>query len=214
MAWGGGYVGATLLLTFFVSGSFLSARNRRRPGAEPGPRTAAQVLANGGCAAVGALMAFFTDAGWLLLAGAIAAAQADTWATEIGVNARAQPRLITTLTQVPAGTSGGITLLGTVGGVAGAGVSAGIAGFMDLPWAATATLVAGVTAMALDSVLGATAQARFRCPTCGTVSERRRHGCGSTGQAVRGLSHLNNDGVNFLATAAGGLTAALWGPGL
>src|SRR5438093_5230732 len=47
-------------------------------------------------------------------AGALAAAAADTWATEIGAFSPFAPRLITSGRQVPRGTSGGITVLGSL----------------------------------------------------------------------------------------------------
>src|SRR2546423_5919714 len=110
VAWGFGWPGLVVLFAFFLSGSLLT------PLAEPRPprRNARQVLANGGLAAVAALLG-----AWWLAAGAIAAAAADTWATEVGTFSPFAPRLITTGARVGRGASGGITALGTAGGVAG-----------------------------------------------------------------------------------------------
>jgi len=116
VAAGTGWRGVVLLLAFFVTSSALT-----RGG---GGRTTVQVAANGGVAATAALLSLL-DAHWLLaFAGAVAAAAADTWSTEIGGRSHATTRLITTGAPVPAGTSGGITWLGSLGGAAGAGLIA------------------------------------------------------------------------------------------
>jgi len=60
-----------------------------------------------------------------------------------------------------------------------------------------------------DSVLGATLQARRRCDTCNRETERLVHDCGAESRAVRGLGWMDNDIVNFLSGALGGLLAAL-----
>jgi uncharacterized protein (TIGR00297 family) len=176
--WGFGWRGLLVLLAFFVSSSLLTAAARGgEKGGGEGRRNARQVTANGGVAALAALAG-----NWTWFAGALAAANADTWATEIGSHSRTPPRLITNATRVPAGTDGGMTLLGTAGGIAGAGFIAG-ASYILGQHGATAIAVAGVAGMVLDSLLGATAQ--------------------------RKVSWMDNDTVNLAATLMGAAVAGL-----
>lgn len=199
-AWGLGWRGCALLLAFFVTSSLLT---RTEGGGRR--RTARQVVANGGVAALAALAG-----SWPAFAGALAAATADTWATEIGARSPAPPRLITTGTPVPAGTSGGITLLGTAGGVAGALVLAALAVWLQSPPRAFGLVIlgAGVLGMFLDSVVGATLQGKFACPGCGLHTERRDMVCHKPVQRVRGFAWLDNDAVNLAATLGGAAVAA------
>jgi uncharacterized protein (TIGR00297 family) len=174
--WGVGWRGFGLLLAFFVSGSLLTRGGGRR--------NARQVLANGGVSALAALLG-----AWPAFTGALAAAAADTWATEIGAFSPTAPRLITSGAPVPRGANGGITLLGTAGGVLGAAVMGGLTwvlGPHDLRLAGVVA-IAGVAGMLLDSLLGATAQRPFED------------------------GWLDNDGVNLATTLAGaGIAAAGW----
>jgi uncharacterized membrane protein len=189
-----------------------NAQNPGRAGGRAGgARTARQVLANGLCAALGALgVAAGIEPAWAILAGSLAAAQADTWATEIGAFARAVPRLVTTGRPVPAGSSGGVTPLGTGGGLVGAAAMAGLAWALGLP-APAAVLAGGVTGMVADSVLGATVQAVYYCEACSRETEIAQHGCAGGVRLVRGRSWIDNDAVNLLGSAVGGLvTAGVW----
>ncbi len=152
---GVGWRGVLLLLAFLVSGSLWTKGGGRR--------TAAQVFANGGVAALAALLG-----SWPAFAGAIAAAASDTWATEIGAHSRTPPRLITNGAAVSPGANGGITILGTAGGVLGAVLIAGLThalsprgtapGLTHPGHLAVVVAVAGVTGMLVDSLLGATVQ--------------------------------------------------------
>ena len=184
--WGAGLRGVSLLLLFFVTGSLLTAYNEgpRRQSTPSAARNARQVIANGGWAAVGAtLVRWQPDLGWAVLVGSLATAQADTWATEVGAHAGGRPRLITTGRQVDAGTSGGVTWLGTGAGLLGAVVLAGVGCLLGLPIAiGVSGAIVGLLSMLLDSVLGATLEAR---------------------------SWLDNDGVNLAATSAGAVAAAV-----
>jgi uncharacterized protein (TIGR00297 family) len=200
---GTGWRGLVVLLVFFLSSSLLT------PGG--GRRRAAQVGANGGIAAAAALLAPLDPLCRLAFVGALAAAAADTWSTEIGGRSRRAPRLITTGRPVAAGTSGGVTWLGTAGGAGGAGLVAAAAAALGMVPAASAVpaALAGIVAGAVDSVLGATIQARYRCPACGGAGESARHGCGAEARLVGGWRWMTNDTVNLVATVVGAATAAL-----
>jgi uncharacterized protein (TIGR00297 family) len=212
---GSGWEGGAILAAFFVPSSLISRVAPPVPGMDPkgNCRDHWQVYANGGVAAVGALVGFYdqTLALWLVT-GALAAAAADTWATSMGSRSKVPPRLLWSGRIVAPGTSGGVTLLGCLGGIAGAAIVAGIGALVArlallLP---LGTLI-GFVGMVADSALGAGLQGRFHCPTCDEPSEWRRHRCGTATVWRGGVPWIDNDLVNLLATAlAAGLAAATW----
>jgi uncharacterized protein (TIGR00297 family) len=205
---GAGWPGAAVLGAFFVSSSAVSRIEPSRPPAvgdpKGGRRDHWQVLANGGPAALGALLAHDQPglALWIATAS-LAAAGADTWATSIGAWSQTPPRHLLTWRSVPAGTNGGITWLGCLGAFAGAGLVALTGAWTGhQPALAVAAAGIGFAGMLVDSALGASIQGRFHCPVCGDSSEWRRHRCGTPTTPVGGIGWLNNDGVNALATGS------------
>lgn len=209
-----------------AAGGAGSARQAGVPeDAEPGRiqrlrRDAGQVLANGGLAAVLALLATLFPSGsgyfFLAFAGALAAANADTWATEIGMAFGGQPRNLLDWRPVSPGTSGGVTLAGTLGSLAGAGLM-GLAAAVPALWAgapvnrglAASVAAGGFLGGLLDSLLGAGAQGSWLCPACGARGEEPVCAyCGAPAERVRGLGWLNNNTVNALNTLAGALLSA------
>jgi len=202
--WGLGWGGLALLAAFLLSGSLLTqVAERHSP-----RRTARQVVANGGVATVAALLG-----AWTAAAGAIAAAAADTWATEIGAFSPFAPRLITSGRRVTRGTSGGITALGTLGGVAGAVTIAWLAHALTprgtAPGSAALVAGAGLTGMVVDSLLGATLQGKYQCPACDARFERGDTVCHEPVRLTGGWGWLDNDGVNLAATVCGAAVALL-----
>ena len=202
--WGLGWRGLALLAAFLLSGSLLTQLAERH-----GPRRSArQVVANGGVATVAALLG-----AWTAAAGAIAAAAADTWATEIGAFSPFAPRLITSGRRVTRGTSGGITALGTMGAVAGAITIAWLAHALTprgtAPGSAALVAGAGVSGMVVDSLLGATLQGKYQCPACDARFERGDTVCHEPVRLTGGWGWLDNDGVNLAATVCGAAVALL-----
>lgn len=214
-----GWGWAVLLAAFFVSASVLSLHgralkaDRTRGMTEKGDqRDASQVVANGGLFAAFALGSlFYPSLVWLAAgAGAIGAATADTWATELGTLAKHAPKLITTRETVPAGTSGAVTWRGTLAGLAGA---AGIAVVALLTgWgsrAALAALAGGVAGSLVDSVLGATVQRRQWCEPCEQPTEQLVHDCGTITQSRGGIGWVGNDMINALGSLTGAVVGSL-----
>jgi uncharacterized protein (TIGR00297 family) len=198
-----GWTGAGALLTFFLSSALLGLFRRRLEGLPtPTPRAAGQVVANG-CAATVAATAVWLgwEAGWTAFLGALAAACADTWSTELGMLLGRSPRSIITWRRVEPGANGGVSLPGFAASLAGAGAVGLWVGELRLLICLAAI---GFGAALLDSVLGAGAQAEFICEVCGRRTEHPRHH-GRPAKYVRGWRWLRNNQVNFLATVAGGV---------
>ena len=207
----GGLGWAILLMGFFISSSLLSRLFKHKKArleekfSKGSQRDAGQVAANGGIAGFFVLLhLLWPDAiwPWVGYAGALAAANADTWATELGVLNPSAPRLITTGRMVERGTSGGISPLGLLSALCGSLVIALLAVIFwqgqvinlptsaptwilrilgsqtsPLPFAQALAWVAWITLSGLagsliDSLLGATVQAIYTCPACRKETER------------------------------------------
>lgn len=227
----GGWTWGLLLIAFFFSSSALSRYRELEKGelaekfAKGSQRDIGQALANGGWGAVIAVAHAFTPHPllWAAFIGAIASVTADTWATELGVLSRNQPRLITTGQPVPVGTSGGVSVLGTAATVAGGGfiglvmwllhalaviVVGGSLGWRDL-WLVVIGGVGGLAGSLFDSLLGATLQGIYYCDRCAKETEKTLHGCGQVTHLVRGYRWLNNDWVNLISSVVGSVVAAV-----
>jgi uncharacterized protein (TIGR00297 family) len=210
----GGLPASLSLIAFFVTGSALS-RRRSMPGeveaAKGHRRDAVQVLANGGIAAAAlAGSAVGWTPGRAAALGALAAAAADTWASEIGVRSSTPPRSIVTGQRVAPGASGGVTPLGWAAASGGALLVGAVwtaSGRLRPSWLALA-LLAGLTGSLADSLAGATIQAVYRCSACGAPAETPSEHCGQPRCLVRGRACITNDVVNVIGTLAGGLAGA------
>jgi Raf kinase inhibitor-like YbhB/YbcL family protein/uncharacterized protein (TIGR00297 family) len=223
----GGLTWSILLLAFFLSSSVLSRLFKKRKLAveekfsKGSRRDAGQVAANG--AVAGILTILFPLLGnpgwvWAAFAGTLAAVNADTWATELGVLSKASPRLITTGKVVEPGTSGGISITGTLATLGGA-IFIAIPAVVFKPPSLSFTVennflffliisISGLTGSLIDSLLGATLQAIYFCKTCRKQTEKHPlHSCGNPTEIVRGISWLNNDWVNAFCGFAGAILA-------
>ena len=229
----GGWTWGLLLIAFFVSSSLLShyrkadKRGLAEKFAKTSQRDLGQTLANGGWGAMLAI-AYLRQPHPVLFAafiGTIAAVNADTWATELGVLSPTPPRLITTGQRVPVGTSGGVTARGTIAALGGGlfiGVLALVLGQVEAVWRGGPLsggflwlvpigVLAGLAGSTFDSLLGATVQGIYYCPQCQKETEARMHRCGQPARHLRGWRWLNNDAVNFVSSIVGSLMAGFLG---
>jgi len=211
VAWivpGGVFFGLSSALTFLH-------RDPHAPPAGAAPqRTSSQVLANGGVAwaavVVGAVVPFgasgVAEARYMVFVGALAAAAADTWATELGMLSSSAPWSLRTGRKVPAGTSGAVSLAGTGAAVLGAASVVGAAVLTNGPltgvlwWDFGGLLGAGLLGAFADSIAGAFVQAQYRTDT----GEWRETPPAPGASPVRGWARVGNNIVNVVGTTVGG----------
>lgn len=233
----GGVGWALVLLTFFISSSGLSRLfngkkvDVGREFAKGSNRDAGQVAANGAVAGIltlgfVALNHLVPENGqipllWVGFAASMAGANADTWATELGVLNPRQPILLTTFRRVPQGTSGAVSLVGSMAAVSGSALVGGMAvlvgGLGWTPGLSTPAWVlffmitaAGFLGSFVDSFLGATLQAVYYCQVCEKETEKYPlHTCGAPTVQVRGLPWLTNDWVNAACTLSAAMVGML-----
>jgi len=226
----GGWQWAILLMGFFVSSSVLTRLFSKKKATlnekfdKGGQRDIGQVLANGGIASIFAGLHFFYPGAtwpWLAFAASLAAVNADTWATELGVLNPTMPRLISTGKSVERGTSGGVSVYGTLAAAGGAAFIALLAVLctpsLDLVLVKPSLIFlflllvfSGLMGALFDSLLGATVQAIYHCPHCDKETEKHPlHSCGTRTIQIRGLKWLNNDLVNLFCATLGAIIGFL-----
>jgi uncharacterized membrane protein len=196
----------------------VGADDRSEAGSPP-RRTQAQVLANGGIAwGALAVVAVAPDGvpgistgGYAAFIGALSAAAADTWATELGRLSPRPPWSLRSFCRVSRGTSGAVSLVGTVAAAFGA-VSVVEASLLvsgplgeSIGRDAAVLVGAGMGGMLMDSGAGAYLQAAYRTAS-GAWTETPP---GPEADPVRGWARIGNNAVNLMGTAAGAGLALL-----
>ena len=127
----------------------------------------------------------------------IAAANSDTWATEIGKLSRARPKDIISGQSLNKGESGGITYIGLLGSMSGSFVIATVGYFFDINTSyLIIVFISGVLGSLFDSILGSTLQSRFILMDGKTIKEEKE----TDSYHYSGLVFINNNSVNFLCT--------------
>lgn len=179
---GSGFAGLAALLALFALAWLTTKIGYRRKenlgtAEKIEGRNAHQVMANLGIAAIGSILhvAKSEPVFLLAIAASLSEAAADTVSSEIGQLSDGPPRLITNWTKVPAGTDGGVTVMGTLSGLG------------------AAVLVTAICA--LGRMVSCN---RIYIPVlaalCGTIADS------FLGAWLERRKLLNNDLVNFLST--------------
>ena len=208
-----------LLIVFFISSSALTTwREKRKKEVtekfeKTGKRDKYQVIANGFAATLMATFFLITDNSYFVLGylAAISTVTGDTWATEIGVFSKGEPRwILNPKKRVLKGTSGGVSLLGTVAAFTASLFIFSIYFLVDFFGQIFSSIsspeneifpifiatIIGFSGVMFDSFLGATVQGYYECKKCKVKTEKRVH-CDEKTILIRGNEWFNNDMVNF-----------------
>ena len=172
-----------------------------------------QVIANG-------LVAFVSSVAFLMtknplciipFVASLAEAFSDTVASGIGA--------FSTNTYDPfrrrkceGGLSGGMSLEGTLASLIGALLISSVAYGLGLTgYGIREFFVVAVSAFLgaiLDSLLGSLLQVKYRCPICGTITEREEH-CDTAAVHESGFTAIDNDVVNMISCASSAVLATI-----
>lgn len=218
--WMGHITLLVVMFAMFASSSLLSHYKKSEKKefdevvSKTGPRDYIQALANLGVATLLLILFQFIQSEVLIsaLIGSVAAANADSWASEIGGISKRKPVLITTFKPVDKGISGGVTYPGTMGGIAGSlfitcvgviflNLSNGFQG--NITFLFWSSFIAGILGFIFDSYAGAIFQSLYRNKTTDGLTENNE----GEKELVKGYHWINNDTVNFLTTLVAAIIA-------
>ncbi|WP_160112340.1 DUF92 domain-containing protein [Salicibibacter kimchii] len=206
------YEGLIILALFFIGSTIFGRLPARTFKREKERRTAGQVFANGGVAALLAISALLfanDELTGIMFISALAAAGSDTWATEGGKRWGGRPYHLRINTRTPAGRSGAISPIGTLFAFLGSGLIA-IFGSLLLLGGSWMSLIwiAGFAGAMADTVIGAYLQEERQCVRCNSLTEEKSH-CGHPTRIVRGVPGFDNDKVNMACTIVSPLFAMI-----
>lgn len=205
-----------LLLLFFVSSSVLTKwRSKEKKKIEEslyektGKRDWQQVLANGAVGSICAILYWLDPQPAYAFAyyASFAVANADTWASEIGVLSKKNPISIIRLQRVDRGISGGVSGLGLWASLMGGLFIGIIYGMYTQDYQGTLILgFIGFLGSLLDSVLGAVFQPVYWNATENIYTEKQ-FDQGQPNKKIKGIRWFTNDVVNMVVVVFGALVA-------
>ena len=184
---------------FFVLSSLISKIGPKNLRKSKSGRNIGQVFANGGVGLSLCVLSHFyqTQLIYFMFLASIAAANSDTWATEIGKLSKKRPKDIISGRSLSRGESGGITFIGLLGAISGSFIIA-ITGYLLNMNNSNLILVfiSGFLGSLFDSILGSTLQSRFILMNGKKIKEEKKR----DSYLFSGLLSVNNNSVNFLCT--------------
>ncbi|MFW6320053.1 MAG: DUF92 domain-containing protein [Bacillota bacterium] len=188
----GGWFAFLFLLVFFVTSAYLNTFNKEKA---PANRNTAQVLANGGFAALFAVLYEITglETYYILIFVSVAVSASDTWSSEIGRLAKHKPRHILTFKPMHIGLSGAVTLLGLLASIAAGIIFGGLSYFAHYNTTLMIyIMVFGFLGSIIDSLLG-TIQVKYTDGSMITEIKAKSF------ERYSGIPWLNNTWVNVFA---------------
>ncbi len=185
---------------FFVLSSILGKllNNITYNKTEETNRNIVQVYANGGIPLIICIFGFLypNSYSFPLFLASISAAMSDTWGTEFGRLSKVRPISILNFKSVDHGISGGITIVGTLGSLIGAiifGILTYLTSYANKE-IIFFVIICGFLSSIFDSILGASAQAKYKTRSGIIVENKNNHT-----NLISGFSFIDNSMVNFLS---------------
>jgi uncharacterized protein (TIGR00297 family) len=209
----GGWLVWLMLIFFFIASSALTKihyRKQPEDAEEKNGRNYVQVISNAFAASLFSVIYYVSGDTIYMLAAvvSIAASNADTWASEIGRLSKGKNYSILTFKEMPKGSSGAITLLGTFASILGALFISVIFiifesiqnGFelVTLLKHGYIISVGGFIGCLLDSVMGILFQAKYK-DASGKWYEHKKFS-GESLILISGFTIITNDMVNLLSS--------------
>lgn len=204
----GGFKWTIPILFFFISASSI-AKLKRASKENIGEiiiekseaRNYLQVISNGGIGALFVILNLITqnELWYYAFVIIVAGACADTWATEIGTRFGKKTISIISFQKIETGLSGGVSAIGTLAAFAGS-LSVGLISYyyIDDLKIIFVVILFGFLGSVIDSLLGATVQAKYECQNCKSILEKNEH-CSANAALIKGFRRINNNSVNFLS---------------
>ena len=184
---------------FFIFSTFLSKIGPKNLQKSKGGRNTYQVLANGGVGLFLCITSHYyqEEVFFYMFLASIAAANSDTWATEIGKLSKTTPKDIISGRSLIHGESGGITNIGLIGSIAGSAIIATLGFIFNLSLSfMLIVFISGFLGSIFDSILGSTLQSRFISRNGKNITETKS----KNKYLYSGLSLINNNTVNLVCT--------------
>lgn len=206
----GTYIIFSLLMAFFIFSSIITKIKASKEERKKG-RNYLQVIINSAVALIFSFIYYISKNHLFLMIAAIglAAANSDTWASEVGKLGKGKIISIINFKPIQKGESGGISVLGTVFAVLGS-LLISVLYFLLYnlyfktsinPFTTISIItIAGFLGCIIDSVLGVLLQAKYLDIATGKIVESIR-GI-KTFKLVSGVAFINNDMVNLISTVS------------
>ena len=201
---GGGFALAFLLASYFTV-FFISAGKKfilhRKKSSHP--RTSRQILINGGIGTLLVVAYGLTKETSLLIIGIVSVSGCfiDSLSSDLGVLSSKLPYDPFRRRRVPSGLSGGMSVLGTSAALAASVIIAFAMGHeFDLVFSQILVIALVIFAQTLvDTFFGSLMQVKYRCPKCGTLTEKPKH-CDCDTVYDSGVRWIDNNMVNLISS--------------
>ena len=213
----GGFKLTVLVLALFAIAAVVSKLTTKKfleknaDSHERSSRGTVQVFANSSVVFALSIAFYIRKTEWLLFAAFAVVIEgfADSMASDFGRLSKREPVDLLRFKRIPAGLSGGVSLVGTLSAFLGACLGAVIP-LLFFKKLIPCLVIAGIAFAGtfVDSLLGSGLQVRYQCATCGSLTDAETH-CDTPALQTKGIRWIDNNVVNLLSGILTAVAASL-----